>query len=57
MLKTTPADLVAMLERSKAAGVESMIITGTSLKESKDALEMAARYGALCVLILYCAKR
>lgn len=35
-----------MLERSKTAGVQSMIITGTSLAESKQALEMAQRYGA-----------
>ncbi|KAJ9091751.1 hypothetical protein QFC19_008961 [Naganishia cerealis] len=39
------ADLSAVLERSKAAGVETMIITGTSLKESQDALDMAQRYG------------
>ncbi|GHJ83772.1 hypothetical protein NliqN6_0174 [Naganishia liquefaciens] len=38
------ADLDAILERSKAAGVQSMIITGTSLSESKQALDMAARY-------------
>lgn len=45
-LNADSADLAAILERSRAAGVQSMIITGTSLAESKEALEMAARYGA-----------
>ncbi|RXW14471.1 hypothetical protein EST38_g11381 [Candolleomyces aberdarensis] len=35
-------DMSAMLERSKAAGVRSMIITGTSLKESKQAVQLAS---------------
>ncbi|KAI0320452.1 Mg-dependent DNase [Amylostereum chailletii] len=34
-------DLEEMLRRSKAAGVQSMIITGGSLTESKDALKIA----------------
>ena len=38
-------DFEAMLERSKAAGVKSMIITGGSLKESKQASELAKKYG------------
>jgi hypothetical protein len=38
-------DLSAMLERSNAAGVRSMIITGTSLKESKQAIELASEIG------------
>lgn len=38
-------DFEAVLERSKARGVESMIITGTSHAESRDALAMAERYG------------
>jgi TatD DNase family protein len=37
-------DFDAVLERSKAAGVKSMIITGTSLKESRQAVEMAQKY-------------
>ncbi|KAJ9120033.1 hypothetical protein QFC22_002930 [Naganishia vaughanmartiniae] len=37
-------DLPAVLDRSKAMGMETMIITGTSLAESKEALEMAERY-------------
>jgi TatD DNase family protein len=38
-------DFEAMLERSRAAGVKSMVITGGSLKESKQALELAKKYG------------
>ena len=43
-----------MLERSRAAGVKSMIITGGSLHESKQALELAKEHGmsrriALCI--------
>ncbi|KAI0963985.1 hypothetical protein AcW1_000914 [Taiwanofungus camphoratus] len=38
-------DLEAMLERSRAAGVKSMIITGGSLHESKEALELARQHG------------
>lgn len=34
-----------MLERSKAAGVKSMIITGGSLHESREALELARQHG------------
>jgi TatD DNase family protein len=43
--KVHDPDLEAVLERSKSRGVESMIITGTSLAESRDALAMAERYG------------
>ncbi|KAI0778394.1 Mg-dependent DNase [Trametes elegans] len=38
-------DLEAMLERSRAAGVKAMIITGGSLHESKEALELAQQLG------------
>ena len=38
-------DMDAMLERCKVAGVKSMIITGGSLHESKEALELARQYG------------
>lgn len=34
-------DLEMVLERSRLAGVKSMIITGGSLHESKEALELA----------------
>ena len=33
-----------MLERCKAAGVQSMILTGGSLHESKEALELARQH-------------
>lgn len=39
------ADIKAVIERAKAKGVEKILITGTSLKESKDALEMAKEFG------------
>jgi TatD DNase family protein len=38
-------DFDAMLQRSRAAGVKSMIITGGSLKESRQALKLAKEYG------------
>lgn len=38
-------DLDAMLARSRAAGVQSMIITGGSLHESKEALIVAKEHG------------
>ncbi|KAH9857971.1 Mg-dependent DNase [Lenzites betulinus] len=38
-------DMEAMLERARAAGVKSMIITGGSLHESKEALELAQQLG------------
>lgn len=38
-------DFDAMLERSRVAGVKSMVITGGSLKESRGALELAKKYG------------
>ena len=41
----TTDDLEAMLERARAAGVKSMIITGGSLHESKEALELAQQLG------------
>ncbi|KAF9244544.1 hypothetical protein BU15DRAFT_85921 [Melanogaster broomeanus] len=38
-------DFDAMLARSRLAGVKSMIITGGSLSESEQALELALQYG------------
>ncbi|KAH7910706.1 hypothetical protein BJ138DRAFT_1008217 [Hygrophoropsis aurantiaca] len=38
-------DFEVMLERSRAAGVKSMIITGGSLSESKQALDLARKHG------------
>ncbi|KZT02417.1 uncharacterized protein LAESUDRAFT_752139 [Laetiporus sulphureus 93-53] len=38
-------DLEAVLERARAAGVQSMIVTGGSLHESREALEIAKQYG------------
>ncbi|OWZ68410.1 hypothetical protein AYX15_00824 [Cryptococcus neoformans] len=42
------ADIKAVIERAKAKGVEKILITGTSLKESKDALEMAKEFDLHC---------
>ena len=39
-------DFPAMLERAQAAGVKSMIITGGSLHESREALKLAQDHGA-----------
>ena len=36
-----------VLERSRLAGVKSMILTGGSLHESKEALQLAETYGSL----------
>ncbi|KAG1757751.1 hypothetical protein EDB19DRAFT_1658822 [Suillus lakei] len=38
-------DFEAVLDRSRLAGVQSMIITGGSLRESKTALSLAAQHG------------
>lgn len=38
-------DFAAMLERANAAGVKSMIITGTSLSESREAIKLAQEHG------------
>lgn len=42
-----PADLPAVLERAKAAGVTRQLLTGTSLKESRIVLEYAKQYSKL----------
>nr|GAT47833.1 deoxyribonuclease tatd [Mycena chlorophos] len=38
-------DMDAMMQRAESAGVASQIITGTSLSESREAAELAKRYG------------
>ena len=38
-------DFDAMIERSRAAGVKTMIITGGSLRESRQALQLAESTG------------
>ncbi|KAF8898916.1 hypothetical protein BD779DRAFT_1486210 [Infundibulicybe gibba] len=38
-------DLDVLLHRSREAGVKSMIITGTSLRESQQALTLSKKYG------------
>jgi hypothetical protein len=40
-------DLPSILQRAKDAGVQRILITGTSLEESKAALELAKQYGAV----------
>jgi len=39
-------DFLDMLRRSKTAGLKTMIITGGSLRESKQALDLAKQHGA-----------
>lgn len=46
--KKHEADIKAVIERAKAKGVEKILITGTSLKESKAALEMAKEFDLQC---------
>jgi TatD DNase family protein len=38
------SDLDQVVERAKKAGVERILITGTSLQETKDALALAKKY-------------
>ena len=46
--RDTSDDLEMVLERSRLAGVKSMIISGGSLFESKEALQLAETHGSLC---------
>lgn len=39
-----PSDLEAVVKRAHEAGVERILITGTSLSESKAALDLAKKY-------------
>ncbi|KAJ7487425.1 hypothetical protein B0H11DRAFT_1089812 [Mycena galericulata] len=43
-------DLDAILQRSRNAGVKGMIITGTSLLESQQALHLAKEFGFYCTV-------
>lgn len=38
-------DLTAVLNRARAAGVQRLLITGTDLQESRDALKLAQEHG------------
>lgn len=40
-----------MLERSRTAGVSSMIITGSSLHESRQALKLAREHGRFHIML------
>lgn len=42
------SDVGQVVERARQAGVERILITGTSLNETKDALEMAKKYSMSC---------
>jgi TatD DNase family protein len=44
------SDLDQVVQRAKDRGVERMIITGTSLKESRQAIELAKRYSPYAIL-------
>jgi len=39
-----PSDLDQVVTRAREAGVERILIAGTSIKETRDALEMAKKY-------------
>ncbi|KZV83150.1 Mg-dependent DNase [Exidia glandulosa HHB12029] len=43
-------DMHAVLERAQNAGVKSMIITGTSLSESREAVRLAKEFGFFCTV-------
>ena len=43
------ADVEHVVARARARGVKKMLLTGTSLAESREALAMAKKYGELCV--------
>jgi hypothetical protein len=45
--KKKPADLEDVISRAKGKGVERMMITGTSLQETREALVMAREHGTL----------
>jgi TatD DNase family protein len=46
-----PSDIDQVVERARQAGVERILITGTSLQETRDALKMAEKYSALRILL------
>lgn len=52
LLASPKDDFQAMLERSRTAGVSSMIITGSSLHESRQALELAKEHGRFHIMLL-----
>lgn len=44
-------DFEHMLQRARLAGLKSMIVTGGSLKESKEALKVAKTYSELTLIV------
>ena len=42
-----PPDLEAVISRARSQGVQRLLVTGTSISESRQALEIAKRYGKL----------
>lgn len=53
VLLVDPADLTAVFDRAKEAGVNQLILTGGSLSESEIALEQAQSQGILSCLEVY----
>ncbi|KAJ1654400.1 hypothetical protein IWQ61_005666 [Dispira simplex] len=49
-----PDDLDQVLERARKVGVHKMIVTGGSLSESREALELASRYDSLLYATVGC---
>ena len=49
-------DFSSMLTRAESAGIQKIIVTGTSLSESQRAIELASKYGIyrLNLLLLIC---
>ncbi len=46
--KSFRADLGAVLQRARAAGVDTILVTGTSVQASQSALELATKHGLQC---------
>jgi TatD DNase family protein len=42
-----PSDLADVIARAREVGVEKMMVTGSDLKESMNAIKVARDYGAL----------
>jgi TatD DNase family protein len=51
--KKHEADLEAVLERAWNIGMEKMIITGGSLEESREALQLANSHGLFIIQLKY----
>jgi Tat protein secretion system quality control protein TatD with DNase activity len=49
-----PNDLENVLDRAFANHIEKLIVTGTSLSDSSEALKIANKSGSCITLLFYC---